>query len=110
MVGNVVALGFQMPVNMALSLTQILVKLLTEVVEPSKDFLVGVVLDLLKDIVSRVGLKGDYSKHAAITLAYHELAKWTLTLIKDRTTAQQVCPDLQYKALKTLSDILICSL
>ena len=86
-VGNVVALGFQMPVNMALSLTQVLCKLLTEVIEPSKDFLVSVVLDLLKDIVSRVGSKSDFSEHAAISVAFHELTKWALTLIKDRTTA-----------------------
>ena len=54
-----------MPPNLALSLVQIISKLLTDVVPPTKDFLVAVVLDLLKLIVDKVGLNSQFATHEA---------------------------------------------
>jgi hypothetical protein len=44
-----------MPPNLALSLVQIIGKLLIEIVPPTKDFLVALLLDLLRTIVDKVG-------------------------------------------------------
>jgi hypothetical protein len=86
-IGNVVSLGFQIPTNLALSLTQIIVKMLMEIVDVKKDFLVKDLLELLIAVVLKVGTRPDYATHVAISTALHQLLKWSLSLIRDRTTA-----------------------
>jgi hypothetical protein len=48
----------------------------------------------LTGVVNKVGSLPDYASHFAISTAMHELLKWSLTLIRDRTTAVQISPDL----------------
>lgn len=59
-----------------------------------KDFIVKDLLELLTGVVNKVGSRPDYASHFAISTAMHELLKWSLTLIRDRTTAVQISPDL----------------
>ncbi len=49
-VTNIVALGFKMPPNMAISLIQILSKLVVDTIPVEKDFLIIKAIDLLQKV------------------------------------------------------------
>ena len=59
------SLGFQIPTNLALSLTQIIVKMLIEIVDVKKDFLVKDLLELHMAVILKVGTRPDYASHEA---------------------------------------------
>lgn len=82
-VNDVVVLGFSMPANMAVSLFQILTKLLISTVKIEKDFVLLSILGLM----SKVAFSCDQAafKHRGVEMAALELFKWMLLMVKDRS-------------------------
>jgi len=110
-VRNVAALGFAMPSNMAISLLQIISQLLSsQKIPPSKDFLVFKALALLAEILSsckKANILKEVLGHEASHFSILELIKWNLFLVKDRSTAVKVSPDVQVKATEHITALLV---
>lgn len=107
-ISQVMNLGFSMPANMALSMHQILVQLLTnEIVDIKKDFIIEKIVVLIGKVLSELRLKevriGD---NEMLEVSMLEQIKWTLFVVRDRETAKQLSPGMTAKVLESLASIL----
>ena len=84
-IDQVMSLGFTMPVNMALSMHQILVQLLVlERIDISKDFLINKVLHLINKVLLELKKQKTQIEKQPLAISVLEQIKWTLFVVKDR--------------------------
>jgi len=77
-----------MPQNMAVSLIQILSKLVVDTISIEKDFLLKKVLDLLQKVISQC--EQAIFDNQQVEISSLEIVKWMLAILKDRTLASKV--------------------
>jgi hypothetical protein len=103
---NIVSLGFSIPQNMALAIIHVLVELVTDKLPFEKDFILGKALTLLKDVYRQVSCDPkinllDFVKHPSFQESLLNQIKWTLFLIKEKTS---VSPNFVLETIKALSE------
>ena len=108
-VSNVMALGFSMPVNMSLSMHQILVQLLLGGAEKShvdfiaKDFLITKILDLSTKVLSELRKNNVRLENEVLQDSMLEQTRWTVYVIKDREVQKKMSPDLSLRCVENLA-------
>jgi len=94
-----------MPPNMAISLVQILSKLVVEKISIEKDFLLVKAIDLLQ----KVTLQSDQAvfDHPQVQISSLEIVKWMLVILKDRILAAKVSSTLQLQSIELVENLVI---
>ena len=82
---------------MAVSLIQILSKLVVDTISIEKDFLLKKVLDLLQKVISQC--EQAIFDNQQVEISSLEIVKWMLAILKDRTLASKVNSTLQLQAI-----------
>ena len=90
---------------MAVSLIQILSKLVVDTISIEKDFLLKKVLDLLQKVISQC--EQAIFDNQQVEISSLEIVKWMLAILKDRTLASKVNSTLQLQAILLVETLVL---